>query len=71
MKDKIKMIPCIDARDLPVEVLNWLSEEEIQTHYQNDVAIIVDDGNPFAEWLKSCGVELSKEHNNYIAILST
>lgn len=29
------------------------------THYQNDIAQVPDDGNAFAEWLKSKGIFLS------------
>jgi len=51
-----KMIPYIDATDFPSEVLNWCEEKEISTHYRSDVAVVKDDGNPMAEWLKKLGV---------------
>lgn len=50
-----RYIPFIDAADMPDNVSDYCVEHEIQTHYQNDVAYVKDDGNPFAEWLKSIG----------------
>ena len=66
----IKMIPCVNAADFPLEVLNWCVKEEIQTHYQNDICFVKNDGNPFAEWLKKEGVDLGKKGCS-VAILST
>jgi len=64
-------IICVDAKDFPREVLNYCIENEIQTHYQNDVALIEDDGNAFAEWLKKQGYKFREKDGDYIAILST
>ena len=57
MDAKIKMIPMVDACDMPSEVTDYCVMNDVQTHYQNDVAFIEDDGNIFAEWLKELGVE--------------
>ena len=54
---RVKMIPMIDACDMPNDVTDYCVENDIQTHYQNDLAFIEDDGNVFAEWLKEIGVE--------------
>uniref|UniRef100_A0A6H1ZM59 Uncharacterized protein n=1 Tax=viral metagenome TaxID=1070528 RepID=A0A6H1ZM59_9ZZZZ len=64
-------IACVDAKDFPKEVQDYCIKNEIQIHYQNDVAFIEDDGNPFAEWLKKQGHEFQNKNGNYIAILST
>jgi hypothetical protein len=56
---EITNIFCVEARDMPPEVEDYCIDQGIQTHCQNDVALVEDDGNPFAEWLKAEGVEFS------------
>ena len=68
---RVKMIPMIDACDLPSDVEDYCVTNEIQTHYQNDVAFIDNDGNVFAEWLKEIGVEFPDEGYLQVAIQST
>lgn len=72
MKEQ-KRILFVDASDMPDDVLDYCAEREIQTHYQNDVALIADSGNPFAEWVKrEYGYEFSdNKYGDYIAIHST
>ena len=78
-KRTFKMIPCVDAGDMPEDVLDYCVDNDIQTHYQNDVAQIcareddfLPDGRktPLGKWLISIGVSLDKEYN-YVAIIST
>ena len=45
MDAKVKMIPMVDACDMPMEVLDYCDTKEIPTHYQSAVAFIPDDGN--------------------------
>ncbi len=76
MDAKVKMIPMIDACDMPSDVEDYCVEREIQTHYQNDVAFVKDDGNVFAKWLKELGVEFTSTGYDdtlccRVAILST
>ena len=66
------MIPCIDVVNMPREVLDYCVDEEIQTHSQNDVACLEDDGNVFSEWLKSEGYVFSDcSWGDYFAILAS
>jgi hypothetical protein len=63
MPDKkvtLEMIPYITCRQLPNHVEEWCGNNYISTHYQSDVACIEDDGNPFAEWLKSINVPCNR-----------
>ena len=54
-REILQTITVVDARDIPDEVSDYLTEQDISTHYQNDIAQVEDDGNPFAEWLKENG----------------
>ena len=67
----MKQIVCVNATDFPEDILDYCVRNEIQTHYQNDVTYIEDDGNPFAEWLKSQGYKFPDNEGGFIAILST
>ena len=61
-----KMIPCIEAADMPEEVIDWCEENEISTHYNDSMARLEDDGNVMAEWLKAIGVpKVEKEWIKY------
>lgn len=48
----------------------WLTEQEVSTHYNNDITCVENDNNPFAIWLKENGYEF-KEGNNWIALFAT
>ena len=63
----------LDATDMPSDVMDYCVDHEIQTHYQNDVASLQDDGNPFSEWIKKVyGVRFKlNEQFLYVAIIST
>lgn len=63
-------ITCVKAKDFTEEVEDYCIDNEIQIHYQNDIALVEDDDNPFALWLKSKGYEF-KEESDYIGIIST
>lgn len=55
-KEKPIMIPSVDARDLPSEILDWCIDKDISTHYQNDIIQIwkdEEDDNIFVEWFES------------------
>lgn len=71
MSALITMIPYVDAIHFPTEVENWCIDNDIKTHYDNDVACIEDDGNPFAEWLKSLGVVFPEKGWVSVAIAGT
>ena len=71
MDAKVKMIPMVDACDMPMEVLDYCDTKEIPTHYQSAVAFIPDDGNVFAEWLKRLGVEFPDVGRLRVGILAT
>ncbi|MFA5026044.1 MAG: hypothetical protein WC503_06065 [Candidatus Shapirobacteria bacterium] len=59
----IRTIIAVDAVDLPDEVIDYCIEElDISTHYQNDIARIENDGNPFAKWLISNGYVFTKDY---------
>lgn len=62
---RIKTIPVIDARDMPNEVLDYCAEHEWHTHYQNDIVQLYDNGNPFAEWLKTNGYIFRCKKDDY------
>jgi len=71
---KIKMIPCVDTRDLPADVEDYCIENDISTHCQNDIVTVEDDGNVLAEWLKAQGVNFTNSQNRDwidVAIIST
>lgn len=68
---KIKTIIMVDAADFPSDVMDHCLDNEIQTHYQNDIAFIADDDNPFATWLRSLGYEFENKTGDWIAIMST
>ena len=77
------MIPCIDARDLPQEVSEYLGGMEISTHCRNEVAQVGSDCDEennkvggddlLFNWLnKEYGYEIkNKEWGDYIAIIAT
>lgn len=71
MTSLVTMIPSVDARDFPPAVDDYCVDKEISTHYQNDVVYIEDDGNVFAEWLKSIGFDFNGEDSVWIAIYAT
>jgi len=70
MQREIFMAPVVEAADMPFEVSEYCVDREFSTHYNNDLAMIEDDGNPLAEWLKERGVKLDKKYN-YVGIIAT
>jgi len=56
-----KMIPCVEAADMPNEVMDWCEEHEVSTHYADSMTTVEDDGNPMAKWLKEMGVPQEKK----------
>lgn len=53
----------VDATDMPDEVLDYCVDNDWSTHYQNDIVQLYDDGNPFAEWLKTNGYVFKKHRH--------
>ena len=61
----------------PEEVEEWCIDHDVSTHYQNDVAQVYNDDNPFANWLRKLGYTFtcppSNDEDNWdnIAIVAT
>lgn len=68
---KFDNIIAVDAGDFPENVTDYCVDREISTHYQNDLVNIDNDGNPFAEWLKSIGVDFKGKDDIDVAIWAT
>ena len=60
---EIVYIPTVEAKGMPSEVLDYCADREWSTHCDNSIVQLEDDGNPFAEWLKSNG-HVFKWHKN-------
>ncbi len=68
---KFSTIPCVHAEDMPDDVVDFCIENDIQIHYQNDVALIKNtDDTPLSNWLRSIDIPLDTSYN-YIAIIAT
>lgn len=67
----IKYIPLINATDMPTEVEEYCVKHDINTHYQNDITFVENNGNPFAEWLKNSGYVFKGKDGDFVGILST
>ena len=68
---KFKMVPMMYASDLPEDVLQYCHDNDVSTHYQSDVVRFDDDGNAFAEWLKSLGVPKESDGSWTVALIAT
>lgn len=66
----MKMIPMVEASDMPIEVEDFCVAMEWGIHYQGDVVVIQDDRNPFSEWLKQQGFAFTEKYQ-YVAINPT
>ena len=71
--ETIKLIPLIDACDLPSEVEDWCNIHDITTHYQDSIAYIEwdnEDDEVFCTWLlKQYGEDI--QNYNMFAINAT
>ena len=56
-KSTFKMIPCVEAADMPPEVIDWCEMHDISTHYNNSVAMCWNDENVFTKWAESIGIK--------------
>jgi hypothetical protein len=56
---------------MPEEVLMYCIDNEISTHYQNDITVVQDDDSPFAVWLRESGHKFSGKYGDYIGIIAT
>jgi len=61
---EITYIPAVAATDMPPEVEEWCIDNEYSTHYQNDIAQVENDGNPFAKWLIKNGYKFKSKYDN-------
>jgi hypothetical protein len=71
MTKKYEKIIAVNACDFPNEVIDYCVDNEINTHYDNDLVNIDDDGNPLAEWLKEIGVDFKGKDSISVGIWST
>ena len=67
---KIKMIPMVEARDMPEDILDFCVEQEYQTHYQNEVVCTSDKDNLLIKWLEQNGHVFTEKYM-YVAINAT
>lgn len=67
----MKRIWTVDALDFPEELNEYCAEHDIETHYQNDIVDVIDDGNPFSEWLKTQGFKFKKNDLSWVGIFTT
>ena len=56
-------VACVEAMDFSNEVEEWFLDQDISTHYQNDVVQVEDDGNVFVKWLEQNGLCLEEQHH--------
>jgi len=56
---------------MPEEVRQWCADHAIPTHCDHTIHDIEDDGNPFAEWLKSLGFAFAEDQVNWVGIFGT
>lgn len=75
-KEILSKITVVYAIDIPSEAMDWLIDGEVTVHCGNDIVQVEDDGNAFAEWLKSEGFvfefdERFRGNWAYIGVLGT
>ena len=63
-KKLFEMIPCVDAGDMPDEVIDWCGEHEYSCHYNNDV-VNCHSENVFTKWCESIGIEADRKEPDY------
>ena len=70
MKIEIEMIPMIEARDMPEDILDFCIEKEYSTHYQNEVVCTSDKENLLIKYLEQNGHIFTGKYM-YVAIIAT
>lgn len=70
MEANLTMIPMVDAGDFPADVLTYCVEEDISTHYQNDIVFVKQD-DTLANWLKTEFDYIVKDKGEWIGIMAT
>lgn len=60
---EITMVQCVDAGDMPVDVIDYCCDRDISTHYASELHQIEDDGSVLAEWLKSIGFQFDESND--------
>lgn len=67
----MKLIPMVNAVDMPTEVEDWCIENDVSTHYDNDVALFeTKEKNPLNDWLKELGY-VTKDKYTYVAVIGS
>lgn len=66
-------IPLISPKEFEgnQEIVRWFSDNCIPTHYEDSVIWVLNDGNPFWEWLLREGDVKSCERSAIVAIEGT
>ena len=63
-KPSFEMIPCVDAGDMPSEILEWCEAHDYSTHYHNSV-VISHSENDFTRWCESIGIKPDRSRPDY------
>ena len=61
----------VDSASMPDDVMDFCLDNEISTHYQNDIVFILNNDNTFANWLREMGYVFSDDEGDWIGIMST
>ena len=67
----MKTVQCVKAQDMPKDVKEWCVENDISTHYSSELHQVEDDGNPFAEWLKTLGFKFDHDTWGWVGVWGT
>lgn len=66
-----KLIPMVDAGDLPDKVVDWCDNNEIPTHYDSGIAMFeTKSHNPLNKWLNEQGYTTTEKYT-YVAVQGT
>jgi hypothetical protein len=58
------MIPCVDASDMPPEIIDWCESHDYSTHYHSSV-VTCHDENVFTKWCESIGIKPDRKKPKY------
>lgn len=64
-------IPLVYAGDFSEELELWCDENNIRTHYYDDVTCVENDGNPLWQFLLDNGDVTPDQKEQWIAIMGT
>ncbi len=69
--DQLKMIPLIDGRDVPADIIkDIVDKHDYSCHYDHQILPVEDDDGRLAEWLKEIGY-IFKSSIDWIAFIGT